>query len=919
MMSQKELMSGVCWVFARPAFRRAGSVVALAACLLAGCQTALEGGLAPGAGQNIVGQIGPNRYLTPANQALSPAGIQIELPGMRPQGVALSPDGRLLVTAGKTHELVVVEPRSGTVRQRVPLPPESDNDPAPETVSDHILQPDQDGQISFTGLTFSPDGSRIYLANVNGSIKVFGVEPDGGVVGLFTIRLPTADAPRRQAEIPAGLAVSRDGKRLYVALNLSNRLGEFDATAGKLLRLWEVGVAPYDVVLASRKAYVSNWGGRRPETNSVTGPAGRGTLVRVDPVRHIASEGSVSVIDLDGPEGGSRIASAKHEILTGLHACAMALSPNGRWLVVANAGGDTLSVIDTRSEEVVETLCARQNPADLFGAQPNALAFDRSGGRLFVCNGTQNAVAVFDFAPGQSKLLGLIPVGWFPAGIVHDGKRSALYVANLKGVVSTRTLRPAENAGHNSHQYRGSLSLVKVPGRATLAAYTRAALANMRYPLLQAATLPPRRGQPPRPVPERVGEPSLFRHAVYIIKENRTYDQVLGDMPEGNGDRSLCIFGERVTPNQHKLAREFVLLDNTYCSSILSADGHQWADTAFATDYMERSFAGFPRSYPDGMEDDDVDALAYSPAGFIWDNALAHGKTVRDYGEFAITETRWKDRAKKGSPSFLDHYREFTRQTGEIEIRSRPAIESLRPYLATNTVGWDLNIPDVFRAAQFIAELKQFERTGAFPHLSIICLPNDHTSGTKPNFPTPEAQVADNDLALGRIVEAISRSRFWPQTCIFVIEDDPQSGWDHVSGFRTTAYVASPYTRRGAAVSTQYNQTSILRTIELMLGLPPMNQLDAMATPMTDCFAHTPNLTPFVALPSNIPLDQMNPEAKKVSDPLLRKNAYASARLPLDQIDKCPEDLLNRILWHAMKGAQMPYPEWAAQSQKDKD
>ena len=258
-------------------------------------------------------------------------------------------------------------------------------------------------------------------------------------------------------------------------------------------------------------------------------------------------------------------------------------------------------------------------------------------------------------------------------------------------------------------------------------------------------------------------------------------------------------------------------------------------------------------------------------------------------------------------------------QAGEIEIRSRPAIESLRPYLVTKTVGWDLDIPDVFRAAQFIGELKQFEARGEFPNLTLICLPNDHTSGTKAESPTPAAQVADNDLAFGQIVEALSRSRFWPETCIFVIEDHPQSGWDHVSGFRPTAYVASPYTRRGATVSTQYNQTSLLRTMELMLGLPPMNQLDATATPMFDCFTNTPDFTPFTAVPINIPLDQMNPAPRKVADPLLRKHAYASARLPLEQLARCPEDLLNRILWHAMKGSQAPYPEWAVSAQKDLD
>jgi len=899
--------------------RRIGLSVVVAA-LLTSCQTPQpQPAGARASTHDAVGHVGPNRYYTPANQVLTPAGLQVELPGMRPQALALSPDGRLLVTAGKTHDLVVVEPGSGKVVQHVPLPSETNVDLTAGPVSKHILQPDKDGQLSFTGLAFSPDGSRIYMANADGSVKVFGVGKDGTVAGLVTMRLPPAKVTDRAADIPAGLVVSPDGKRLYVVLNLSNRLAELDTATGKLLRLWDVGVAPYDVVLAGHKAYVSNWGGRRPDAGSVTGPVGHGTRVRADPVRFIASEGSVSVIDLSAGGSESKVQSPKSEVLTGLHACAMALSRNGRWLVVANAASDTLSVIDTRSDRVVETICARQNPADLFGAQPNALAFDKSGARLFVCNGTQNAVAVFDFAPGHSRMLGLIPAGWFPGAIVHDPRREALYVANIKGVADTQALQPKRHTGNNTHQYHGSLSLVKVPTARELAADTSLVLANMRYPLLREAALPPRPGQPPRPVPERVGEPSVFKHVLYIIKENRTYDQVLGDIKEGNGDPSLCVFGEHVTPNQHKIARDFALLDNTYCSGILSADGHQWADSAFATDYMERSFAGFPRSYPDGMGDDEVDALAYSPAGFIWDNAIAHGKTLRDYGEFAITVARWKDPAKKGAPKFLDYYRDFTRQAGEIEIHSRPAIESLRPYLVTNTVGWDLDIPDAFRAGHFIGELKQFEERGDFPNLAIICLPNDHTSGTKAGCPTPAAQVADNDLALGQIIEAISRSRFWPETCVLVIEDDPQSGWDHVSGFRTTAYVVSPYTRRGVTVSTQYNHTSLVRTIELILGLPPMNQLDATATPMSDCFTDTANLTPFSAVPNNIPLDQMNPEPKKVVDVLLRKHAYASARLPLDQPDRCPEDLLNRILWHAMKGPQAPYPEWAVRTERDQD
>jgi DNA-binding beta-propeller fold protein YncE len=854
-----------------------------------------------------------NRIMTPVNQLVTPVGRVLELPGMRPQALALSPNGKILVTAGKTPELVVVDPVKSIILQRVPLPPESGGQAAnADIVSSHILKPDEEGQVSFTGITYSPDGKRIYLANVNGSIKVFKVDTNSEVAPLVSFPLPAAAAPDRTNEIPASLTFSRDGKKLYVVFNLSNQLAEMEPETGRVLRTWDVGVAPYDVVMTGDKGYVSNWGGRRPGAGTLTGPAGRGTRVRVDPVRHIANEGSVSVVDL---------ASGKvlTEILTGLHTSALALTPNGKFLVAANAGSDTLSVIDTRKDVIVETIWTRQNPSDLFGASPNALVFDPSGKTLFVCNGTQNAVGVISFTPAKSKLEGLVPVGWFPGAIVYDTPRKSLYVANIKGVGQGRTRKSNGRTEYNSHQYYGSLSFVSRPSSKELTRLTQVVLANMRYPLLKHAALPPRPNQPARPVPERIGEPSVFKHVVYFIKENRTYDQVFGDVQEGNGDPDLCVFGANITPNQHKMVRQFVLLDNTYCSSILSADGHQWSTTAFATDYMEKSFAGFPRSYPDGMEDDDVDALAYSPAGFIWDNALAKGESVRDYGEFGITRKSWKDRSRKGPIKFLDHYREFVDGTDSINLYSSPAVESLRPVLATNTVGWDMDVPDVFRAAQFIKELKEFEKNGNFPNLVIVCLPNDHTSGTSAGAPTPAAHVADNDLAFGQMVEALSHSRFWKETCILAIEDDPQAGWDHVSGYRTTAYAISPYTKRGKVVSTQYNHTSLIRTIEQILGLPPMNQMDGTATPMFDCFQDTPDFTPFDSVKNNVALDQMNPDPKAILDPVLRKNAYASARLPLEKPDQCPEQLLNRILWHAMKGSQAPYPVWAIHTNLEED
>lgn len=856
----------------------------------------------------IVGRMAGGEFETPDNQHLTPAGKLVELPGMRPQAVAISPDQRLIVTSGKAHSLVVLEAGSGKILQMVDLPESTGVNPS-APASPQILDPDRRAQLSFTGLVFSPDGSRIYMANDMGDIKVFAVE-NGRVRALRSFGLPEANAPRRRDDIPAGIAVSADGKRLYVALNLSNRLIEMDASNGREIRVCDVGVDPYDVVLAGRKIYVSNWGGRRPVAGSLTGPGGRGTRVRVDPVHFVAAEGSVTVIDLDGVH-------ETKEILTGLHACALALSPNGRYLAVANAASDTVSVIDTSSDKIVESICLRQNPADLFGAQPNALAFDKSGKTLYVCNGTQNAVAVVKFNPGQSRLDGLIPVGWFPGAIVFDSKHKTICVANIKGL--TPGLPQKGGRRYNSMQWHGSLSFVAVPGKRRLAKMTQTALAGMRYPLLERAALPPRPDQPARPVPERPGEPSLLKHVIYVIKENRTYDQVLGDMPEGDGDPSLCVFGQKITPNEHAWSRQFVLLDNTYCCGSKSADGHQWSDSAIATDYMEKSYAGFPRSYPGAGDITSEDAMAYSPAGFIWDDAVAHGKSIRDFGEYTTSHRQWTNPLRKGTPDFVEIYHDLINGAGNVKLWSTPSIGSVAPFMESNTVGFDLNVPDQFRAAQFAAALKRFEAEGRFPDFMLIWLSSDHTAGTKPGAPTPRAMVADNDLALGKVLDSVSHSSFWKDTCVFVIEDDPQAGWDHVSGYRTTAYVAGPYVKHGQVIHTQYNQTSLLRTMELILGLPPMNEMDATATPMFDCFTSQPDFAPFNAAPNNIPLDEVNPEPKHISNRILRHDARVSAHLPFDKEDQCPEGVLNRIIWHATKGTATAYPEWAVKAVEDDD
>ncbi len=876
----------------------------------------------------VVGRLGENRYLTPANQILTPAGIQVELPGLRPQALALSPNGHVLATSGKTSEVIVIDPKTGAILQRAPFPAAppkrldangsaSSEDKAGEPVGTQ-LKPDTGAQLSFTGLVFSPDGSRLYVSNVNGDIKVFAVEHDR-LTPLATLALPESGNSKRRSELPSGLAVSPNGRLLYVALNLGNRLAEIDAQTGKAQRVWDVGMAPYDVAVVGDKAYVSNWGGRRPGKGDLTGPGGRGTQVRVDPVRSIASEGSVTVIDLHTGRFSS-------EIPAELHASALAVSPNQRYVAVANASSDTISVIDTKTDRVAERIWARENPGDVFSATPDALAFDKSGKHLYVCNATQNAVGVIDFSPEEhaSRLLGLIPVGWFPGAVAFSSATKSLCVANIKGTGSHHVAKPGEKRkpsenGHNSRDYFGTVSLAPIPSEKELQAETAIVSANMRHAAVEAARLPPRSQAASRVIPERAGEATPLKHVIYIIKENRTYDQMLGDVAQGNGNPALCAFGEKYTPNQHKLAHEFVLLDNAYCCGIQSADGHQWTDSAITTDYVERGHAGWPRSYPNLKTDDSMDALAYSPAGFLWDDCLAHHVSVANFGEACVSDCGWADKSKRGKPSWKDYYLDYVTGGRQTVIRCKPGIATIRPFSRLDTVGWDLNVPDVVRAARFISELKQWEEKGDMPQLVIMALPNDHTGGVSPGKPTPGAQVADNDLAMGQIVEALSRSRFWRDTALFALEDDPQNGWDHVSGYRSTVYVAGAHVKRHAVIGTAYNTTSVVRTIELILGLPPMNIMDASATPMGDCFMDSPDLTPFTSVPNREPLDDLAPELRKIADRQLRKDAAVSAKLPLADADRCPEDVLNRILWRAMKGPKTPYPTWAVAKLPDDD
>jgi len=843
-----------------------------------------------------VGPADGGRIVVPTNQVLSPQGRQVVLDA-RPTDVALSPDGRWLAVLGNNC-VCLIDAAAGKVVSRVPH-----------------------GGGSFTGIVFSANGKGLLASSFSGAIGSFAVKPDGKLEPQPSIVLPVQMTPApaqsataaptsqklKQSAVPAGLALASSGRTLWAVLNTQNTLAEIDLASGRLLRAIHVGNAPYGVVLVGDKAYVSNWAGREPGPHDTIGPSGSAPPVRVDPQRNIANDGSVSVVDL---VAGREI----RQIPVGLHPCGLAATPDGRYVLVANANSDSISVIDTCKDRVVETIGVRPDEKLLFGSAPNAVAVSADGTTLYVSNGGNNAVALIKLAPPHSRLLGCLPVGWYPAGLVLDRVRDTLCVANVKGIgvrsgasFRQRAFGKEGPPAYNSHDYQGSVSLVSLPRAEDLPAATQAVLTNNRLTQATSALAPPRRDATPRPVPRRHGEPSLFKYVLYVIKENRTYDQVFGDVARGEGDPRLCIYGRDVTPNQHKLAEEFVLLDNFYCSGAISADGHQWTDEAYVTDYVEKAFGGWPRSYPH----EGKDALAYAGSGFLWDNALARGRTLRVYGEFVSGKVRWKDSVRRSSPTFSDVYRDFLAQSGRIEICATPTIKTLEPYVCSRSIGFPLTVPDVHRAEQFVRELRAFEREGELPNLMFMALPQDHTSGTKPGYPTPAASVADNDLALGRVVEAVSHSRFWPQTCIFVVEDDPQDGFDHVDGHRTVALVISPYTRRHARDSTNYNQTSMVRTIELILGLPPMNQFDASATAMTGCFTDQCDRTPYEAVKNIVALGQMNPELSKIRDPRQRHWAEVSLRLPLDEADEADEDTLNRILWHAARGSDKSYPAWA--------
>ncbi|HVZ56279.1 MAG TPA: bifunctional YncE family protein/alkaline phosphatase family protein [Chitinophagaceae bacterium] len=769
-------------------------------------------------GQHSTAANTPHPVQLPNGWRLNPAGKSLLL-GDLPLNLAVSPTGRFLAVTNNgqsTQSIQLIDAARNRVISTVVIPK------------------------SWLGLKFTRDGKSLYAGGGNDNrILRYAVEPTG-----LVLRDSLVLGKKWPYKIsPAGLDLDEARNLLYVVTKENNSLYRVDLGTRRVLDSLSLGAEAYTCLLSPDRKflYISLWGGDR---------------ILVYNTRTNRLEQSIPVGD--NPND-------------------LCLTRNGAFLFVANANDNSVSVIDTRSRNVLETLNTALYPDAPAGSTPNSVALSPDEKTLYIANADNNCLAVFDVShPGSSIPKGFIPTGWYPTCVRTLGKR--ILVTNGKGFTSLanpafdpfhRNARLGYQKGDNSRWYigglfQGTLSILNAPGQQDLAAYTRQVYANTPFHQDQLTRA---EGEAGNPIPVKVGDASPIRYVFYIIKENRTYDQVLGDLPQGNGDSSLVLFGKNITPNQHAIVQQFVLLDNFYVNAEVSADGHSWSTGAYATDYLEKNW---PTSYGGrgGSYDGEGTRLVANNKTYIWDQCRRAGVSYRTYGEFA-------DDYKPNIPVLKDHF---------------------CPYYT----GWDLSVRDTTRYRQWEREFDSLVANNALPRFNSMRFSNDHTSGLSKGALTPFAQVADNDLAVGMFLQHLSESPVWKESVVFILEDDAQDGPDHVDAHRSTAYVAGGFVKRGYLDHTAYTTASMLRTIELILGLPPMSQYDAAATPMWRCFSPTADLTPYRALPAGVSLDEKNTASSIWQQ---RSEGFDLARE-----DRVPDGLFNEVLWKAVRGLHSPMP-----------
>jgi DNA-binding beta-propeller fold protein YncE len=717
----------------------------------------------------------------------------------------------------------------------------------------------------YHGLLWSPDGKRLYASDSEGTVDTFDLAGTTLTAGPRISIKPEGAAGNPR---PGGMAITRDGSRLYVAACDRSAVAEIDLRANRWLREFAVQNLPFTVRLTAdeKTLVVSNWGGRQPAPDDEQSASGNAMIV-TDP-RGVAASGTVGLIDC--ASGHLRV------VPVGNHPTDIVVDGNTAY--IANAAGDSVSQLDIAAAKVTRTLPLRWGKLNLFGSMPCALALH--GRTLYLCNGGDNAVCEMDLNRGTVR--GFRPAGYFPIGIALTPDGKTAYVVNTKGNGSVR--RTVKRLPGNAHDFQGTVSVLDL--NADLAQATARVVADNGWNRDRSELHP-----------HLAVYNGAIKHVLYIIKENRTYDEVLGDLkdakgePLGDGDPKLCDLGETTTPNAHALARQFTLFDNGYVSGTNSADGHAWSTQAMADDYLEHFYTGY-RTYPD---DGDC-AMSLAAGGCLWDTAAKAGKTIRNYGEYADDELAVFTPQPK---DWLEVWKDRISGQHRIEKRVGTRVASLRPYLHPHFVYWPLLQSDQERADLFEEEYKKLSREDKVPNLMIMALPCDHTEGRDPKYPKPQCMVADNDLALGRIVDVVSHSPQWKDTCIFVIEDDAQSGPDHVDGHRTVYMALSPYIRRGTIDHSFYNTVSMIRSIELMLGIEPMNRFDALTPPLAACFMEKPDLTPYTTVPASLPLDQMNTPLAALKG---EERVWTQRSLALDWSgpDRADPQTLNAILWHTL-------------------